>query len=243
MVFWVWLEINKAWLRYCRKVYWTKIPVLPFLVFLAFLGLALARNSYFWAFSLLFQGFWGFCRFIKSLFAGGFLASFQNTRKGRTRMVQNGRDNHSGQNDLVPNKISAFTRLMWTQMVHLAPFWWVRFGTQKTGWGEITELCPWNLVRAQKTHWARCLKPCSLKPCLARLQNSPRPPFEPDSHLGDECPINTSNCLVSPGGQIVCGGVCVCVCVFRFWTGGNGNTWANSENLRKCWDNPGTIPG
>ena len=40
-----------------------------------------------------------------------------------TKMVQNGADDHFGQNDLVPNWILAFARPQWTKMVHFGPFW------------------------------------------------------------------------------------------------------------------------
>ena len=38
-------------------------------------------------------------------------------------MVQNGPNDHFGQNDLIPNRISAFARPKWTKMVHFGPFW------------------------------------------------------------------------------------------------------------------------
>ena len=40
-----------------------------------------------------------------------------------TKMVQNGPDDHFGQNDLFPNWILAFARPKWTKMVHFGPFW------------------------------------------------------------------------------------------------------------------------
>ena len=40
-----------------------------------------------------------------------------------TRMVQNGPNDHFGQNDLIPNRILAFARPKWTKMVHVGPFW------------------------------------------------------------------------------------------------------------------------
>ena len=47
-------------------------------------------------------------------------------------MVQNGQDDHCGQNDRIPNRICVFARPKWTSMVHFGPwsgpFWsiWVR---------------------------------------------------------------------------------------------------------------------
>ena len=38
-------------------------------------------------------------------------------------MVQNGSNDHFGQNDLIPNRILAFARPKWTKMVHFGPFW------------------------------------------------------------------------------------------------------------------------
>ena len=38
-------------------------------------------------------------------------------------MVQNGPNDHFGQNDLIPNRILAFARPKWTKMVHFGPFW------------------------------------------------------------------------------------------------------------------------
>ena len=38
-------------------------------------------------------------------------------------MVQNGPNDHFGQNDLIPNWILAFARPKWTKMVHFGPFW------------------------------------------------------------------------------------------------------------------------
>ena len=38
-------------------------------------------------------------------------------------MVQNGPNDHFGQNDLIPNWILAFARPKWTKMVHVGPFW------------------------------------------------------------------------------------------------------------------------
>ena len=40
---------------------------------------------------------------------------------------------------------------------------------------ELTELSPQNLVRAKKAHLARCLEPCSAKPCSARLRTRASP--------------------------------------------------------------------
>ena len=40
-----------------------------------------------------------------------------------TKMVQNGPNDHFGQNDLIPNWILAFARPKWTKMVHFGPFW------------------------------------------------------------------------------------------------------------------------
>ena len=42
-----------------------------------------------------------------------------------TKMVQNGPNDHSGQNALIPNwiLILAFARPKWTKMVHFCPFW------------------------------------------------------------------------------------------------------------------------
>ena len=40
-----------------------------------------------------------------------------------TKMVQNGPNDHFGQNDLIPNRILAFARPKWTKMVHFGPFW------------------------------------------------------------------------------------------------------------------------
>ena len=37
-------------------------------------------------------------------------------------MVQNGPNDHFGQDDLIPNRILAFARLKWTKMVHFGPF-------------------------------------------------------------------------------------------------------------------------
>ena len=39
-----------------------------------------------------------------------------------TKMVQNGPNDHFGQNDLIPNWILAFARPKWTKMVHFGPF-------------------------------------------------------------------------------------------------------------------------
>ena len=38
-------------------------------------------------------------------------------------MVQNGPNDHFGQNGLIPNWILAFARPKWTKMVHFGPFW------------------------------------------------------------------------------------------------------------------------
>ena len=38
-------------------------------------------------------------------------------------MVQNGTNDHFGQNDLIPNRILAFARPGLTKMVHFGPFW------------------------------------------------------------------------------------------------------------------------
>ena len=38
-------------------------------------------------------------------------------------MVQNGPNDHFGQNDLIPNWILASARPKWTKMVHVGPFW------------------------------------------------------------------------------------------------------------------------
>ena len=38
-------------------------------------------------------------------------------------MVQNGPNDHFGQNALIPNSILAFARPKWTKMVHFGPFW------------------------------------------------------------------------------------------------------------------------
>ena len=38
-------------------------------------------------------------------------------------MVQNGPNDHFGQNDLIPNRTLAFARPKWTKMVHFGPFW------------------------------------------------------------------------------------------------------------------------
>ena len=40
-----------------------------------------------------------------------------------SKMVQNGPNDHFGQNDLIPNWILALTRPKWTKMVHFGPFW------------------------------------------------------------------------------------------------------------------------
>ena len=40
-----------------------------------------------------------------------------------TKMVQNGPNDHFGQNDLIPNWILVFARPKWTKMVHFGPFW------------------------------------------------------------------------------------------------------------------------
>ena len=40
-----------------------------------------------------------------------------------TKMVQNGQNDHFGQEDLIPNWILAFARPKWTKMVHFGPFW------------------------------------------------------------------------------------------------------------------------
>ena len=47
---------------------------------------------------------------------------------------------------------------------------WVRVYTQIIGWKELTELAPRNSVSPEKTHWVRCLKPCSPKPYSARFR-------------------------------------------------------------------------
>ena len=39
------------------------------------------------------------------------------------KMVQNGPNDHFGQNGLIPNWILAFARPKWTKMVHFGPFW------------------------------------------------------------------------------------------------------------------------
>ena len=39
-----------------------------------------------------------------------------------TKMAQNGRNDHFGQNDLIPNWILACARPKWTKMVHFGPF-------------------------------------------------------------------------------------------------------------------------
>ena len=38
-------------------------------------------------------------------------------------MVQNGPNDHFGQNDLIPDRMLAFARPKWTKMVHFGPFW------------------------------------------------------------------------------------------------------------------------
>ena len=38
-------------------------------------------------------------------------------------MVQNGPNDHFGQNGLILNWILAFARPKWTKMVHFGPFW------------------------------------------------------------------------------------------------------------------------
>ena len=40
-----------------------------------------------------------------------------------TKMVQNGPNDHFGQNDLIPNWILAFARPKWTKMDQNVPFW------------------------------------------------------------------------------------------------------------------------
>ena len=40
-----------------------------------------------------------------------------------TKMVQNGPNDHFGQNGLIPNRILAFARLKWTKIAHFGPFW------------------------------------------------------------------------------------------------------------------------
>ena len=52
-------------------------------------------------------------------------------------MVQNGPNDHFGQNDLVPNWILAFTRPKWTKMVHFG-----RKGTILVHLGPPTVLLP-----------------------------------------------------------------------------------------------------
>ena len=53
---------------------------------------------------------------------------------------------------------------------------WVRVCTQIVGWKELTEFAPRNSVSSKKlselkkTHWVRCLKPCSPKPYSARFR-------------------------------------------------------------------------
>ena len=49
--------------------------------------------------------------------------------------------------------------------------------TQIKGWKELTEFAPRNTVSPNKTHWARCLKPCSPKLYSARFRNTPKGPF------------------------------------------------------------------
>ena len=39
------------------------------------------------------------------------------------KKVQNGPNDHFGQNDLIPNWIFAFARPKWTKMVYFGPFW------------------------------------------------------------------------------------------------------------------------
>ena len=53
-----------------------------------------------------------------------FEASPQYCRKAYwTKMVQNGQNDHFGQNDLIPNRFLVFARPKWTILVHFGPLW------------------------------------------------------------------------------------------------------------------------
>ena len=54
--------------------------------------------------------------------------------------------------------------VLWQTRWVLSKTPWVRFCKQILGREVLTELSPQNSVRAKKTHWALCLKPCSPKP-------------------------------------------------------------------------------
>ena len=71
---------------------------------------------------------------------------------------------------------------------------WVRFGTQIIGWEELTEFSPRNSVRAKKTHWVPCLKPCSPKPYSARFRTCARGLVKA-ARLGSTPGINHLVCL------------------------------------------------
>ena len=57
-------------------------------------------------------------------------------------MVQNGPNDHFGQNDLIQNQILAFARPKWTKMVHFGPFK-VHFGPPTVLW-PFLNLSWWN---------------------------------------------------------------------------------------------------
>ena len=49
-------------------------------------------------------------------------------------MVQNGPNDHFGQNDLILNWNLAFARPKWSKMVHFGPFWQVHLGPPTVLW-------------------------------------------------------------------------------------------------------------
>ena len=72
-----------------------------------------------------------------------------------TKMVQNGPNDHFGQNGRIPNWILAFARPKWTKMVHFGPFWpeEVHFGPF---FGPPTVLWPfnsWKRVKKSGIDW------------------------------------------------------------------------------------------
>ena len=83
-----------------------------------------------------------------------------------TKMVQNGPNDHFGQNDLIPNWILAFARPKWTKMVHFGPFWpeEVHFGPFRSANRTlaIPDHCESKIVARQSQ-----FLPCETSRCLA----------------------------------------------------------------------------
>ena len=67
-----------------------------------------------------------------------------------TKMVQNGPDDHFGQNDLIPNWFLAFARPTWTKMVHFGLFWpeEVHFGPFRSA-NRTLAIPDWNRLGKQ----------------------------------------------------------------------------------------------